>query len=108
MKNGNDYRIIVEKKYNVVFTDGQGKEQNVEVLKEVAEAIQYEQRKECALHRATERYCVSLDKMDYEGRNSYQFMVCLICSLSLCNTDPQQPKIHKIGVFCISIMITIK
>lgn len=67
MKNGNDYRIIVEKKYNVVFTDGQGKEQNVEVLKEVAEAIQYEQRKECALHRATERHCVSLDQMDYEG-----------------------------------------
>lgn len=32
----NDYKVICEKKYYVVFTDGQGKEQKIEIPKEVA------------------------------------------------------------------------
>lgn len=29
----NDYKVICEKKYYVVFTDGQGKEQKIEIPK---------------------------------------------------------------------------
>lgn len=35
----NDYKVICEKKYYVVFTDGQGKEQKIEISKEVAQVI---------------------------------------------------------------------
>lgn len=42
----NDYKVICEKKYYVVFTDGQGKEQKIEISKEVAQVIQGEQTKE--------------------------------------------------------------
>ncbi len=63
----NDYKIIVEKKYYAVFIDGQGQEQKVEVTKEVAEAIQSEQRSENALRRLNERHTISMDSLDYEG-----------------------------------------
>lgn len=63
----NDYKIICEKKYYVVFTDGQGKEQKIEIPKEVAQVIQGEQTKENTIRRSEERHTVSFDAMDYEG-----------------------------------------
>ena len=63
----NDYQIIVEKKYYAVFTDGEGKQQKVEVTKEVADTIIREQQAERALVRKNERYTISLDALDYEG-----------------------------------------
>lgn len=87
MKNGNDYRIIVEKKYYAVFTDGQGKEQKVEVSREIAEAIQNEQRKESALRRATERHCVSLDQMDYEGE--------IFATYDQYEMDDEEPELNR-------------
>ena len=63
----NDYQIIVEKKYYAVFTDGEGKQQKVEVTKEVADTIIKEQQAERALVRKNERYTISLDALDYEG-----------------------------------------
>ena len=46
MKYSNDYRVVVEKKYYAVFTDGEGKEQKVEIDKEVANTIIKEQQAE--------------------------------------------------------------
>ena len=63
----NDYKVICEKKYYVVFTDGQGKEQKIEISKEVAQVIQGEQTKENTIRRSEERHTVSFDAMDYEG-----------------------------------------
>ena len=63
----NDYKVICEKKYYVVFTDGQGKEQKIEISKEVAQVIQGEQTRENTIRRAEERHTVSFDAMDYEG-----------------------------------------
>lgn len=51
----NDYKVIYEKKYYVVFTDGQGKEQKIEISKEVAQVIQGEQTKENTIRRSEER-----------------------------------------------------
>ena len=47
----NDYKVICEKKYYVVFTDGQGKEQKIEISKEVAQVIQGEQTRENTIRR---------------------------------------------------------
>lgn len=63
----NDYKVICEKKYYAVFTDGQGKEQKIEISKEVAQVIQGEQTKENTIRRSEERHTVSFDAMDYEG-----------------------------------------
>ena len=63
----NDYKVICEKKYYVVFTDGQGKEQKIEIPKEVAQVIQGEQTRENTIRRSEERHTVSFDAMDYEG-----------------------------------------
>ena len=62
----NDYKVICEKKYYVVFTDGQGKEQKIEIPKEVAQVVQGEQTKENTIRRSEERHTVSFDAMDYE------------------------------------------
>ena len=67
MKYSNDYRVVVEKKYYAVFTDGSGNEQKVEVTKEVADTIIKEQQAERALVRKNERNTISLDALDYEG-----------------------------------------
>lgn len=67
MKYSNDYRVVVEKKYYAVFTDGEGKEQKVEIDKEVANTIIKEQQAERALVRKNERNTISLDSLDYEG-----------------------------------------
>ena len=42
----NDYKVICEKKYSVVFTDGQEKEQKIEISKEVEQVIWGEQTRE--------------------------------------------------------------
>lgn len=78
MKYSNDYKIIVEQKYYVVFTDGQGVEQKVEVTKEVASTIMNIQREEDTLCRNNRRNTISLDSLDYEGEvfatyDDYQF-----------------------------------
>ena len=62
----NDYKVICEKKYYAVFTDGQGKEQKIEISKEVAQVIQGEQTRENTIRRSEERHTVSFDAMDYE------------------------------------------
>lgn len=67
MKYSNDYRVVVEKKYYAVFTDGQGNEQKVEITKEIADTLVESQRDESSRDRYNRMHEVSLDSMDYEG-----------------------------------------
>lgn len=67
MKYSNDYRVVVEKKYYAVFTDGSGNEQKVEVTKEVANTLVKSQLDENSRERYNRMHEVSLDSMDYEG-----------------------------------------
>jgi len=63
----NDYKIIEEKKCYAIFDDVEGKTQEIEISKDVANALKTEQRYENAVKRANERHTVSIDLFNYES-----------------------------------------
>ena len=67
MNFANDYKFITDPKPCVIFLDGNGKVQTVEVSQKVADILHGDQSSESTKRRAAERHTVSLDAFDYEG-----------------------------------------